>query len=150
MENQYSLPEIKIKYTAGTYEKHKIRSSEMASNIFRTLFDADTIEYQESFICVFLNRANETIGWYKAGIGGMSGVFIDKRIIFNIAIQCGASGIIVAHNHPSGQLQASKEDIQLTEKLIEGGKILDIPLLDHLILTKDGFTSFADNGICLF
>lgn len=148
--NDYRLPEISIKYTSGTYEKHKINSSQKASEIFRSLFDADTLEYQESFLCIFLNRANETIGWYKAGIGGMSGVFVDPRIIFNIAIQCGASGILASHNHPSGNLTASKEDIMLTVKLIEGGKILDIKLLDHIIITNDGHTSMADEGICVF
>lgn len=146
----YRLPEISIKYTSGTYEKHKIKSSGNAYEVFRSLFDADTLEYQESFICVFLNRANETIGWYKAGIGGMSGVCVDSRIIFNIAIQCGASGILVSHNHPSGNLNASQEDINLTVKLIEGGKILDIKLLDHIIITKDGYTSMADEAICIF
>lgn len=146
----YSMPEIQLKFKAGNFEKYKIRSSKDCELTLRTMFDADTLEYCESAIAIFLNRNNETIGWYKVSQGGLNGTIIDQRVIFSIGLQSGASGVILTHNHPSGNLQPSNEDLAITRKLIEGGKILDIKVLDHLILTKDSYTSFQDEGLLIF
>jgi len=98
----------------------------------------------EEFWVIFLKRNNEVIKKEMISRGGVSGTFVDAKIIFKRAIEETASGIIVAHNHPSGQLKPSKDDESLTEKIQSAGSILDISLLDHLIVTDHGFYSFAD------
>lgn len=142
----YNIPEIEIKYKSTKFEKTKIKSSKDAEECFRKMFNSDTIEYIESSIVIFLNRANKTIGWYKLSQGGINGTIMDQRILFAVALKCGASGIIISHNHPSGQLFPSNEDNIATNKIKEAGKILDITLIDHIIITEDGYYSYADNG----
>ncbi len=94
-----------------------------------------------------MNRANKVLGLFEVSKGGISGTVADPKIIFTAALKGGASGIIVAHNHPSGNLTASQSDIDLTRKLKEAGKFLEIQLLDHVIVTTEGYFSFADEGL---
>ena len=95
-----------------------------------------------------MNAQHKTIGWYRAGIGGLEACIVDPRIIFGIALKAAATAIILAHNHPSGQLKASRQDIEITRKLTEGGELLDINIIDHIILGEDGeYLSFADEGM---
>jgi len=96
---------------------------------------------------LYLNQANEIIGKYLISQGGVSGTVVDCKLIFIGALQLGASAVIVAHNHPSGNLMASGADLVVTKKIKQGGKFLDIPLLDHIILTEEGYTSFADDDL---
>jgi DNA repair protein RadC len=98
---------------------------------------------------ILLNRNNATLGWYKVSQGGISGTICDPKIIFTVALQTGASSIILAHNHPSGNLTPSQSDINLTKKIKEAGKILDISVLDHLIVSSNGYKSLADDGYIL-
>lgn len=100
----------------------------------------------EEFWLVSLNRANEVLRKDKVSQGGMTGTIADPKIIFQFALKNKAVAIIVAHNHPSGQRYPSIADKQITKKLTEAGVMLDIPVLDHLIVTNSGFYSFADNG----
>jgi DNA repair protein RadC len=102
---------------------------------------------REEFVVLYLNRANHVIGSYCEFKGGITGVAVDIRLIFTVALKCLAVSIIVAHNHPSGILTPSKEDLDLTSKVKEAGSFLDILLLDHLIVNNKGeYYSFADNG----
>lgn len=103
------------------------------------------MEFREEFYMLLLNRANRLIGWYRVSQGGITGTVADIRIIFSIALKCLASSIVVAHNHPSGNLQPSHADKDLTRKIKEAGELLDINLIDHMILTVDSSFSFADN-----
>ena len=100
----------------------------------------------EEFWILLLNRANKLIGKKKISTGGVSGTVADPKLIYHSALESLASGIIVAHNHPSGSLTASKQDIELTHKLIHAGKMLDIQMLDHLIIAGNKYFSFADQG----
>ena len=100
----------------------------------------------EEFWVLFLNRSNKIVKKEKISIGGIAGTVADSKIIFKKAIDCLASGIIVCHNHPSGNLKPSQADIDLTRNLKEAAKMLDIQLLDHLIITDEGYYSFADEG----
>ena len=79
--------------------------------------------------------------------GGVSGTFVDAKLVFSVALKCNASSIIIAHNHPSSNLNPSEADKSLTKKLKSAGQFLDITLLDHLIITKDGYYSFSDDGL---
>jgi len=101
----------------------------------------------EEFWVLFLDRANKVIGNSKISQGGVSGTVVDPKVLFKQAIEHLASGIILCHNHPSGNLKPSEADIKLTKKLRSAGDTLDIPVLDHLIVTEEGYFSFADESM---
>lgn len=100
----------------------------------------------EEFWLLLLDRGNRLINRYQVSQGGMHGTVADPKRIFKEALDQRASAVILCHNHPSGQLRPSTEDIMLTRKLVEGGRFLDIVVQDHLIVTSSGYYSFADNG----
>ena len=96
---------------------------------------------------MLLNRANKVLGIYEVSTGGMTGTVADPKLIFVAALKAGACNIMLVHNHPSGNLKPSKQDEQLTYKIKEGGKLLDIVLLDHLIISNEGYFSMQDEGL---
>ena len=100
----------------------------------------------EEFWLLLLDRGNRLLNRVKVSQGGMHGTVADPKLIFREALDQRASSVILCHNHPSGQLRPSAEDIQLTRKLLDGGRFLDIAVQDHLIVTSTGYFSFADNG----
>lgn len=101
----------------------------------------------EEFWVLFLNNSNKILFKTQLSKGGMTGTMVDVRIVFKIAFEQNATAIILTHNHPSGKLQASDADIQITKKIKTAGQQLDIPVLDHIIITEAGYYSFADEGI---
>jgi DNA repair protein RadC len=103
--------------------------------------------HHEEFWVLLLNRANRMVKKHQISQGGVAGTVADPKIIFKLALGELASGIILAHNHPSGNLTASQADIDLTKKLKEAGKLLEIQVLDHLIIAGQKYFSFADEGI---
>lgn len=122
----------------------QVTGSKDAVDIFQPLL-GDLMH--EEFWVLFLNRANRVISKQQISTGGMSGTVADPRMIFKAALDEKAVGIILCHNHPSGNVQPSTADIQLTKNITEAGKVLEIGVLDHLIITQNGFYSFADEGI---
>jgi DNA repair protein RadC len=100
----------------------------------------------EEAVVLFLTKANNTIGWARISSGGTSSTIIDPKVVFTMALNCGASYFILGHNHPSGRLEPSCEDLSITKDLRLAGKLLRLELIDHLIITKQGFYSFADKG----
>jgi len=143
------LPELKIRVerTEGDGSTYTMRSSATAHDFFRTIFNADTISWTEESAMIVLNRANEVIGHYKVSSGGTAATVVDAKVIFTIALNAVGHSIILAHNHPSGNLQPSEQDIKLTKDLVQGGNILGIRVLDHLILTDKGYLSMADEHL---
>jgi DNA repair protein RadC len=139
------LPEIEIKVTLSKGEKIKIGNSQDAYNVFKDLFDPNTLVWSEEMILLAVNRNNEIYAWRRISSGGTTGTVCDPKVIFSILLNCGASAFILAHNHPSGTLIPSAQDISITKKLVNGGEILDINLLDHLIIGHDNYYSMADN-----
>lgn len=127
-----------------TEEKPRIGGSADVYEILKA--DLLDIPY-EAFWIVLLNRANRVIKKQQISQGGVAGTVADPKIIFKIAVEELASGIILAHNHPSGNLNASQADIDLTKKLKESGKLLDIQVLDHIIIAGKKYFSFADEGL---
>jgi len=128
----------------GVTEKPKIGSSRDAvEQLSGDLMDLP----HEEFWVLLLNRANRLIRKHRVSEGGVSGTVADPKMIFKLAITHLASGIIVAHNHPSGNRTASQSDIDLTKKLREAGKFLEIQLLDHVIICGSNYFSFADEGL---
>ena len=129
-------------------ERQIIRSPEDALNSILSGFDQDIIMIQEQFVVLYLNQANAVIGLYKASKGGITATVVDIRIILSIGLKLLATSMIIAHNHPSGNLKPSTADQDLTLKLKEAAKFMDIKLLDHFIVVGSGkWFSFAEEGI---
>jgi DNA repair protein RadC len=141
-----NTPELKLKRANNTIAKVKITNSKDSADFFRGIFDEETLEVCESFMVVFLNNSNKTVAWFKASQGGINATVVDIRLIFGKAFECYATGLILCHNHPSGVLKPSNADLNLTKKIKEAGKLLDIAILDHIILTADSYYSMADEG----
>ena len=142
-----TLSEIHVSYKPGLISSKIINDSNAAFDILVTLFPQDTICLQEQFVVLYLNRANKVIGSYQLSKGGITGTIADVRLILSVALKTLASGLILAHNHPSGNLKPSEADIQLTQKVKDAAKIMDIEVLDHMILSSNGYFSFTDDGI---
>jgi DNA repair protein RadC len=122
----------------------QIKSSKDVADIFQPLL-ADLLH--EEFWILFLNRSNRVINRMRISQGGISGTVTDVRMVMKNAIECLASGIVVCHNHPSGNLNPSESDTKITRKIKEAGDLMDIQLLDHLIISEKDYYSFADNGL---
>jgi len=147
-ETSPELAEIKVSYKSKQKSKVKITDSKDAFNILYPLYDKDTIEYQEHFILLLLNRANRVLGWIKLSSGGTAGTVVDPKMVFTLALQTNASSVILSHNHPSGNLNPSQSDIDLTKKINHAGEMLEIKLLDHIIITPEStYYSLADEGM---
>ena len=125
-------------------EKTVISNSENAYFVLKNhLSDLRT----EEFWAVFLNQSNKVIHISQLTQGGISQSIVDIRILYKVALEHFATGIIIAHNHPSGSLRPSKEDLNITRKIKDAGTFLNIQLLDHLIITQDSYFSFSDEGL---
>ncbi len=144
-----NLAEIEIVYKTKVKpaDRQKIKTSQDAADILHQVWNLDSIEHVETAIIILLNRNSDVLGWAKLSTGGVAGTIMDKKVIFQIALNANASGIILSHNHPSGNLQPSKQDIALTKEILTAGKLLDIKVLDHIILTEDSYTSMGDEGL---
>jgi DNA repair protein RadC len=127
------------------FKKVKIQSSIIASEFCRQFF-YDDISIYESFFLILLNRANNTIGYVKISQGGVASTVCDASIVAKYAIESLASAVVLCHNHPSGNIHPSQDDIDLTRKIKHGLALFDISVLDHIILTEDNYYSFGDNG----
>lgn len=128
-------------------QRPKVSSSASAYTILLAGWNPDKIEFIEQFKVLLLSRSNRVLGQYELSTGGTAGTVVDVRLIFAAALKANASGIIISHNHPSGTLAASQADRDITKKVKDAGRILEIPLLDHLILNNEGYYSFADQGM---
>lgn len=148
-KDQCTVAEISVSYRPAIANKPVIVSALDAYVLLKPFFDGDTISLQENFMVMYLNKANRVLGIYPMSRGGITSTVADIRLIFAIALTAAATGIILAHNHPSGNLKASRADLDLTLRIKDAAKILDIALLDHLIISpvEGDFSSFADTGV---
>lgn len=129
---------------AEVQENIQIKCSKDVADIFQPLLS--DLSHEEFWI-LYLNRSNKVVSRIKLSQGGISGTVTDVRIVMKKAIECLASGIILCHNHPSGNLNPSESDSKITQKIKEAGTLMDIQLLDHLIISEKDYYSFADNGL---
>lgn len=137
--------EVKVSYKKGVFGN--VSNSLNAAEYCRSIPEFENrMEYQEVFAAVYLDNANNILCHQIIGIGSISGAMTDIRIIFSTALKTLCTSLVLCHNHPSGTLRASKADFDLTKKVKEAGKLFDIQVLDHIILTKNGYMSFADEG----
>jgi len=134
-----------LKKIQSEFSKKQIRSSADAAEFIRQFYLEDIEIFESSFI-LLLNQANYTIGYAKISQGGITGTVVDPRLVAKYALESLAPIVILAHNHPSGNLSPSSADKSLTDKIKNGLKLLDINLVDHIILTKESYFSLADEG----
>ncbi len=148
-KKQWEVAEIQLSYKSNVKPslRPKITSSRDAHEVLRQVWNDSVIELCEQFKVLFTNRANKVLGVFEVSTGGVSGTVADPKLIFAAALKACATGLILSHNHPSGNLTPSHADIELTKKIKEGGRLLEIQLLDHLILTSESYFSFADEGL---
>lgn len=130
--------------SSESFQKPQITSSHDAYTILRPILsDLQT----EAFWVLLLNRNNRVEAQKQISLGGVAGTVVDAKVVYKYALESLASSIVLAHNHPSGNLQPSQADISLTKKLVEAGKSLDIKVLDHIIVSHLGYYSFLDEGL---
>ena len=143
----FQICEISIHYSTkvASANRPKIAGSRDCFDLVLPIWD--DIEYRESFLLLLMNRANRVLGLVEVSKGGISGTVADPKLIFQHALKANACSVILCHNHPSGNMTPSEADIHLTRKLKEAGILLDLPVLDHLICSKDAYYSFADEGL---
>ena len=143
------LPEITVTWSHKVLasQRPKIVRSSSAYELSKNLYGPGQIEYFEFFHVIFTNRANKALCSFKCSEGSVGASIVSPIKIFGAAVKCNASGIILIHNHPSGGLNPSQSDIEVTRKLQEGAKLLDMVIQDHIIITTEGYTSFADEGL---
>jgi len=145
----FCISEVQLSYTPKfkRSELPMITEARDAYKILMEHWDLNTINLIEQFYVLLLSRSNKLLGIYEVSKGGFAGTVVDPKIIFIAALKGCASSIILAHNHPSGNLKPSQSDIAITKRLFEAGHLLDIPVVDHLIVTEDGYLSFAEEGL---
>lgn len=141
----FNIAEITINYKPSIIfsETEKVSSSLEAYNILRQGWD--NISYKESFKLLLLNQANKVLGISLIAIGGVSALHLDFKTIFQTGLKANASFLILAHNHPSGNIKPSEADIKMTRRCVDLGKQLDLVVIDHIILTATDYYSFGDN-----
>lgn len=127
----------------------KLKSSYESVNILRRIYDLESLSLvdRECFIALYLNKANEVIGHEVVSIGGVAATLVDIKILIRHALLFNSPNILVCHNHPSGNTKPSEADKSLTKRIKEACETMDINFLDHVVLTEEGYLSFADEGI---
>lgn len=128
------------------YDYEKIESSKDAARILRSIIPEDQISFREHSYALYLDNSNNVLKCQHLSAGSSTGTMMDPRIIFQGALLTNSVAFILCHNHPSGKTKPSIADLEVTAKIAEGGKILDIKLLDHIIITANSYYSLADNG----
>lgn len=149
VENQPTIAEIQLSYKPSLRlsQQPVIKTSEDAYKIFLKSWDMEKIDFVEQFKIMLLTRSNSVLGILNVSSGGVTSTVVDPRIIFSAAIKANACAIILGHNHPSGNLKPSQPDLDLTQKIKQGARYFDISVLDHVIVTRDEYFSFADDGV---
>lgn len=149
ISEMYKVAEIELVYRTKVKasQRPKASTSKEVYQILLQNWDENKIEFIEQFKIMLLNRGNKVLGIYEVSTGGMAGTIADPKVIFSAALKACASSIILSHNHPSGNLKPSNADIQLTKKIVNAGNLLDIAVLDHVIVSAEGYYSFADEGL---
>lgn len=141
-------PKVRIVYSKNqkSGDRLKISSSNEAYKLLKEIWSKQ-IETREEMIILLLDRSNTVLGYDMLSMGGITGTVADIRLLYSVALNSLATSIIMSHNHPSGNMIPSQSDIDLTKKVKEAGKVMDIQLLDHIIISTDTYYSFADEDM---
>jgi DNA repair protein RadC len=145
----FLVSEIELSYNPKVKlsERMQIDTPADSYKIFYQNWDSNKIQFVEQFKVMFLNNANRVLGIYEVSTGGTTSTVVDVRLVFGAALLANTSKIILSHNHPSGSLRPSQPDFMVTRKLKDAGKLLDIVVADHLIVSNEGYYSFGEEGV---
>ena len=146
MNIDYTVGEVELSYKPKFKNLHKIVSSEDAYKYLLPTYKEGTICYKEYFKVLFLNQANQVLGYTLISEGGITETSVDVRVILQAALLTNSMALVLAHNHPSGNLRPSRQDMEITKQVKEAAKLIRITVIDHLILTDTGYYSFSDEG----
>lgn len=146
MNIDYKVGEVELAYKPTTRDRSKVINSADAYKVLLPTFKEGTIDYKEYFKVLFLNQASQVLGYTQISEGGITETAVDVRLILQAALLTNSVSLILAHNHPSGNLKPSKQDIELTKHIKEAAKLIRINLLDHIIMTSESYYSFSDEG----
>jgi DNA repair protein RadC len=144
--NMVAEVELVYKTKVKPSERPLVKSAKDCYELLRLTWDENKIEFVEQFKVVLMNRAQRVLGIYELSTGGVTGTVADPKLVFIAALKGNACNIILSHNHPSGNLKPSRADEELTKKIATAGLYLDIKVTDHIIVTSEGYYSFADEG----
>lgn len=145
--NMVSEVELIYRSKVKATDRPFVKCSADIEKVLRNFYDENTIELQEQFNILYLNRGYRVLGIYKASTGGITGTVVDPRLIFAMALKLASSYLILSHCHPSGNLTPSKADMVLTQKIKQAASFFDMKVLDHVILTSAEYLSFSDEGL---
>jgi DNA repair protein RadC len=143
--NTISEVQISYKPSREVFSDIIINRSTQASEIFQQIWSSD-LEYKEEMNIILMNRANKILGYNRVSTGGTTGTVVDLKVLFQLILKTNTQAFVIAHNHPSGNLKPSVQDLKLTEKVKEISRLLDVSFLDHMILSEGSYYSMADEG----
>lgn len=146
MKADYTVGEVELIYKSTSKTRSKIYSSEDAYKVLLPTYKEGTICYKEYFKVLFLNQANQVLGYTLISEGGITETSVDVRIILQAALLTNSVALVLAHNHPSGSMKPSRQDMEITKQVKEAARLMRISVIDHLILTDAGYYSFSDEG----
>ncbi len=147
MNIDYTVGEVELTYKSTSRSRSKIYSSEDAYKILLPTYKEGTICYKEYFKVLLLSQSNQVLGYTLISEGGITETCADVRVILQAALLTNSVALVLAHNHPSGNLKPSRQDIEITKQVKDAAKLMRITVIDHLILTDAGYYSFADEGL---
>lgn len=147
--DMFKVAEVELIYHSAPDIRQRpiVTTSSISYEIFKNHWDANKIDLQEQFKILLLNKRNACLGLVEIATGGISYCPVDTRLVFAAALKANASSIILAHNHPSGNIQPSRSDIELTRRITNIGDALEIKVFDHLIMTSSSYFSLADESL---
>lgn len=149
IEKSSHLAEVQLKYQCpqpmDSYPT--ITTPIDALTLLRSIWNEDHIQLKEEFVVLLLNTAKKCLGWSKISSGGSKATIVDPAAVYQVALLSNASSILLAHNHPSGNVKPSQADKTLTERIENAGEMLGIAVNDHVIITADGYSSFRARGL---
>lgn len=146
MKADYTVGEVELTYKSTSKTRSEIYSSEDAYKVLLPTYKEGTISYKEYFKVLFLNQSNQVLGYTLISEGGITETCADVRVILQAALLTNSVALILAHNHPSGNMKPSRQDMEITKQVKEAARLMRIIVTDHLILTDTGYYSFADEG----
>ena len=146
MDIDYTVGEVELSYKPKFKSLHQVTCSEDAYKYLLPTYKEGTICYKEYFKVLFLNQAKQVLGYTLISEGGITETCADVRVILQAALLTNSVAIILAHNHPSGNLKPSRQDMEITKQVKNTAQLMRIKVLDHRILTDTGYYSFADEG----
>ena len=146
MDIDYTVGEVELSYKPKFKNIYKVISSEDAYKYLLPTYREGTICYKEYFKVLFLNQANQVLGYTLISEGGITETSVDVRVILQAALLTNSVALVLAHNHPSGNLKPSRQDMEITKQVKNSAQLMRITVLDHLKLTDAGYYSFSDEG----